>query len=215
LVSKTSPIDHHDPQVRRLGHDLMRQVRRMFDIWRRYKLNKISWDEFQRDMSPHSAESRQPVTTRSVQRQPAPGRHVSGTLQPSRMAVDVRGCSRRGTDQQHCGTSPTPSGDLSEALVWDTECVRQPIHRADADGQRDMPSPGPFHFRLPDGRVRSPLPTSNRPLPPTRHISHSHAGCAGRSTFGANAGFTPRPPRGVNDYGCANWVMVPAELIHR
>jgi transposase len=45
-------IDHHDPQVRRLGHDLMRQVRLMFDTWWRYKLNTISWDEFQRDMSP-------------------------------------------------------------------------------------------------------------------------------------------------------------------
>ena len=45
-------IDHRDPQVRRLGHDLMRQVRLMFDTWWRYKLNKISWDEFQRDMNP-------------------------------------------------------------------------------------------------------------------------------------------------------------------
>ena len=45
-------IDHRDPQVRRLGHDLMRQVRLMFDTWWRYKLNKISWDEFQRNMNP-------------------------------------------------------------------------------------------------------------------------------------------------------------------
>jgi transposase len=45
-------IDHQDPQVRRLGHDLMRQVRLMFDTWWRYKLGKITWDAFQRDMSP-------------------------------------------------------------------------------------------------------------------------------------------------------------------
>ncbi len=45
-------IDHHDPQVRRLGHDLMRQVRRMFDTWWCYKRKKISWEEFRREMTP-------------------------------------------------------------------------------------------------------------------------------------------------------------------
>jgi transposase len=45
-------IDHQDPQVRRLGHDLMRQVRLMFDTWWHYKLGKITWSSFQRDMSP-------------------------------------------------------------------------------------------------------------------------------------------------------------------
>ena len=45
-------IDHHDPQVKRLGHDLMRQVRLMFDTWWRSKQKKLSWEEFQRDMIP-------------------------------------------------------------------------------------------------------------------------------------------------------------------
>jgi transposase len=45
-------IDHQDPQVRRLGQDLMRQVRLMFDTWWRYKLNEITWDQFQREMTP-------------------------------------------------------------------------------------------------------------------------------------------------------------------
>jgi transposase len=45
-------IDHHDSQVQRLGHDLMRQVRLMFDTWWRYKLNKITRDIFQREMAP-------------------------------------------------------------------------------------------------------------------------------------------------------------------
>jgi transposase len=49
-------IDHQDPQVRRLGHDLMRQVRLMFDTWWRYKLKKIAWDQFQREMTPIRAE---------------------------------------------------------------------------------------------------------------------------------------------------------------
>ncbi len=45
-------IDHPDPQVRRLGHDLMRQVRLMFDTWWRYKLGKLTWEVFQSEMAP-------------------------------------------------------------------------------------------------------------------------------------------------------------------
>jgi transposase len=45
-------IDHHHPQVRRLGHDLMREVGRMFDIWHRYKRSEMSWVEFQRRITP-------------------------------------------------------------------------------------------------------------------------------------------------------------------
>ncbi len=44
-------IDHPDPQVRRLGHDLMRQVRLMFDTWWRYKLGKLTWEVFQSEMA--------------------------------------------------------------------------------------------------------------------------------------------------------------------
>lgn len=45
-------IDHPDKQVQRLGHDLMRQVKLMFQHWRRYKAGKISWETFRRYMSP-------------------------------------------------------------------------------------------------------------------------------------------------------------------
>jgi transposase len=45
-------IDHPDKQVQRLGHDLMRQVKRMFQHWRRYKAGEISWETFRRYMSP-------------------------------------------------------------------------------------------------------------------------------------------------------------------
>jgi len=45
-------IDHPDPQVQRLGHDLMRQVRLMFDTWWRYKDGKITWKAFQAEMTP-------------------------------------------------------------------------------------------------------------------------------------------------------------------
>ena len=45
-------IDHPDRQVQRLGHDLMRQVRRMFDTWWRYKSGTIKWAAFQGEMTP-------------------------------------------------------------------------------------------------------------------------------------------------------------------
>ncbi len=45
-------IDHPDRQVQRLGHDLMRQVKRVFQHWRRYKQGEISWKTFRRYMSP-------------------------------------------------------------------------------------------------------------------------------------------------------------------
>jgi transposase len=45
-------IDHQDPQVKRLGHDLMRQVRLMFENWWQYKSGKISWQTFRRRMQP-------------------------------------------------------------------------------------------------------------------------------------------------------------------
>ena len=45
-------IDHPDKRVQRLGHDLMRQVKRMFQHWRRYKAGEISWETFRKYMSP-------------------------------------------------------------------------------------------------------------------------------------------------------------------
>src|SRR6056297_584292 len=45
-------IDSPDGQVRRLGHDLMRQERRLFEHWRRYKAGVITWRGFQRLAGP-------------------------------------------------------------------------------------------------------------------------------------------------------------------
>lgn len=49
-------IDHPDAQVKRLGHDLMRQVKLMFQHWWEYRVQKISWQTFQRRMVPVRAE---------------------------------------------------------------------------------------------------------------------------------------------------------------
>ncbi len=45
-------IDYPDKQVQRLGHDLMRQVKLMFQHWKRYQAGEISWETFRRSMSP-------------------------------------------------------------------------------------------------------------------------------------------------------------------
>ena len=49
-------IDHQDHQVKRLGNDLMRQVRLMFENWWEYKSGKISWQTFRRRMQPIRSE---------------------------------------------------------------------------------------------------------------------------------------------------------------
>ncbi len=45
-------IDHPDKQVQRLGHDLMRQLKLMFQHWNRYKAGEISWKTFRTYMRP-------------------------------------------------------------------------------------------------------------------------------------------------------------------
>ena len=45
-------IDHPDRQVKRQGHDLMRQVDRLFALWHERRAGKISWTIFQTRMKP-------------------------------------------------------------------------------------------------------------------------------------------------------------------
>jgi len=45
-------IDSSDGQVRRMGHDLMRQHRILFEHWRRYKAGKLKWSTFQSYVRP-------------------------------------------------------------------------------------------------------------------------------------------------------------------
>ena len=47
-----SLIDSHDNQVKRLGHELMRQERLLFEYWQRYKSAEVHWKAFRRLASP-------------------------------------------------------------------------------------------------------------------------------------------------------------------
>jgi transposase len=45
-------IDSKDSQAKRLGHDLMRQTRKLFNVWTRYRDGTITWRGFQGLMRP-------------------------------------------------------------------------------------------------------------------------------------------------------------------
>ena len=51
-------IDSPDHQVKRMGHDLMRQERKLIGNWRRYKAGEIKWATFQQYVSPIREEIR-------------------------------------------------------------------------------------------------------------------------------------------------------------
>ncbi|MCA9197479.1 MAG: transposase [Planctomycetales bacterium] len=51
-------IDSPDGQVKRMGHDLMRQHRALFEHWRKYKAGKIKWRTFQNYAAPIREEVR-------------------------------------------------------------------------------------------------------------------------------------------------------------
>ena len=51
-------IDSPDGQVKRMGHDLMRQHRKLFEYWREYKAGKIKWSTFQNKVAPIREEVR-------------------------------------------------------------------------------------------------------------------------------------------------------------
>ncbi len=45
-------IDSSNGQLRRMGHDLMRQERKLFHYWRQYKAGKIKWKTFKTNAAP-------------------------------------------------------------------------------------------------------------------------------------------------------------------
>jgi transposase len=51
-------IDSPNAQVKRMGHDLMRQHRKLFEYWREYKAGKIKWRTFQNNVAPIREEVR-------------------------------------------------------------------------------------------------------------------------------------------------------------
>ena len=51
-------IDSHDGQVKRMGQDLMRQQKLLFEHWRRYKAGHIKWTTFQTYVGPIREEVR-------------------------------------------------------------------------------------------------------------------------------------------------------------
>lgn len=52
-------IDSSDGKVKRMGHDLMRQHRQLFEHWRQYKAGELKWKAFQAAAGPIEQEVRQ------------------------------------------------------------------------------------------------------------------------------------------------------------
>jgi len=52
-------IDSSNGQVKRMGQDLMRQERKLFEHWREYKAGKLKWEDFQESVRPIEEEVRQ------------------------------------------------------------------------------------------------------------------------------------------------------------
>ncbi|MFC1758965.1 transposase [Planctomycetota bacterium] len=50
-------IDSNDQKVKQLGHDLMRQQKLLFNLWRWYKAEEIAWTAFQANVRPIRQES--------------------------------------------------------------------------------------------------------------------------------------------------------------
>jgi hypothetical protein len=51
-------LDSSDGQVRRMGQDLMREQRKLFEFWRQYKAGKLKWEAFQECVKPIRKEVR-------------------------------------------------------------------------------------------------------------------------------------------------------------
>jgi hypothetical protein len=47
-----SLVEHHDNQVKRLGYDLSREVKRMFHLWHRHQSGEITWETFRTELQP-------------------------------------------------------------------------------------------------------------------------------------------------------------------
>jgi transposase len=52
VVQFSGSTSSQDNQVKRLGHDLMRQQQLLFEQWHAYKADKISWKSFRKKIAP-------------------------------------------------------------------------------------------------------------------------------------------------------------------
>ena len=108
-------IDSGDGGKKRLGHDLMRPTRKLFRLWARYRDGTLTRVGFQRLMKP----IRQEIDALLLRGAFAGSRHGRGTVEPSRLAVDLRGrrrASNRRTTPANapCGT-PSSGGSCPSA----------------------------------------------------------------------------------------------------
>ena len=110
-------IDSDDPQVKRLGHDLMRPTRKLFAAWARYRDGTLTRAGMKRLMNPIRTEIEDLLLRGAF----SGNKRLMGMcdeLYDHRQwlwtFLDHEG---RGTNQQWQRTCPAPRGDLAEVVV--------------------------------------------------------------------------------------------------
>jgi len=162
-------IDSSDGKVKRLGHDLMREQGLLFEQWRRYKTEEISWRGFQSLAGP----IRDQFNSYLLRGSCSGNKKLSGLcneLLPRKVHLwtflKVEG---NRTDQQHGRADASPGGDLSQTELRYPECFGQPVSGTNPDDLRNVPSSKPQRLRVPDRIDACPIQKPSPTIAPPRH----------------------------------------------
>lgn len=153
-------IDHPDRQVQRLGHDLMRQVKWMFQHWWTYQSGDLDLPTFRGLRSPIRE-----TTNGLLQRGTFSGnRRFVGMCQELHnhrewlwTFVDTEGIEPTNNTARMCLTSRR---DLSQTVIRHSKRKREPLSRTDPHRLRNLPTLKPFDLRRPGHRRSGSFPTT-------------------------------------------------------
>jgi len=138
-------IDHPDKQVQRLGHDLMRQVKLMFQYWRRYKAGTISWETFRILMRP----VREEIDALLLRGVFSGNRRLVGMCRELHKHRPWLWTFYR-ADEQHGGAGLETSRHLPQAELWHAKRIGQSIRRTHVDRIGDLPFARTIRIQLLD-----------------------------------------------------------------
>ncbi|MEZ5944841.1 MAG: transposase [Planctomycetaceae bacterium] len=161
-------IDHPDLQLKRLGHDLMRPIQKLFRHWSRCRDGTLTHREMQRLLAPVRREVNALLRCAVMALRP-----MACAGNSSRIAS---GCGRSwklwgGADEQRGGTGVAPRSHLAQAVVRHTERTGQPIRRNTFKRHRHLPPTTARRLHLPDHSTQSTLPRPTNPLTPHRGVN--------------------------------------------
>ncbi|MEZ5944328.1 MAG: transposase [Planctomycetaceae bacterium] len=161
-------IDHPDLQLKRLGHDLMRPIQKLFRHWSRCRDGTLTHREMQRLLAPVR-------------------REVNALLLRGHGTAAHGMCRELFTHREWLwtflevvGVEPTnnaaeralrPAVIWAQAVVRHTERTGQPIRRNTFKRHRHLPPTTARRLHLPDHSTQSTLPRPTNPLTPHRGVN--------------------------------------------